>query len=241
MGSIRYTRHCLEAAQGRWPARGAHGGRNAGDRPRAIRVFENGLLELASRAHPVTPGVWFLPLAAWAVLRGAAGPLGLAATLGLFGAGVLLWSGLEYLLHRVVMHGLLRHAETDARRFRAFMVHGYHHEFPNDRMRLVMPPMISWPIALIVAAAWRVVFGPLAWAPVLGGTMTGYVAYDWIHYYTHHAHPRTRLGKWLRRWHMRHHFEDENAFYGISSPLWDLLLGTARATSTPLHPNEETS
>ncbi len=58
------------------------------------------------------------------------------------------------------------------------------------------------------------------------GLKAGYVAYDWTHYYTHHAKPKTALGKFLRRYHMRHHFENENRFYGISSPLWDLVFGT---------------
>jgi sterol desaturase/sphingolipid hydroxylase (fatty acid hydroxylase superfamily) len=71
-----------------------------------------------------------------------------------------------------------------------------------------------------------VVFGPAVFFQILAGTMAGYVAYDWIHYYTHHAKPKTALGKFLRRYHMRHHFENENRFYGISSPLWDLVLGT---------------
>ncbi len=239
MAFIRYTQECLDAAQGLWPARGAHEGRLQSERPKTIRVFESRFLEFISQAHPVTPGIWFLPLAAWSLWSGSAGPLGLLRTVGLFLFGVLLWTAVEYALHRSLMHGFLRHADTPARKFRAFMVHGYHHEFADDRMRLVMPPMISWPIAAVVAALWRFAFGPAAWFPIMGGTMTGYVAYDWIHYYTHHARPKTRLGKWLRRYHMRHHFEDENAFYGISSPLWDVVLGTFRRNTPNAAPAKE--
>ncbi len=143
---------------------------------------------------------------------------------------MLFFTFFEYGLHRVVFHGLIRLAERDARfRFTAFMAHGYHHEFPNDGARLVMPPLISWPLALIFAGIYRLLLGPANWVPLLAGTMTGYIAYDWVHYYTHHFHPTTRLGKWLRAYHLRHHFQDHNAFFGISTPLWDLVFGTYRS------------
>lgn len=228
MPLLRYTQDCLDAAQGLWPAHGNHPGRLERDRPKTIRVFENPLLEAMSKSHPVTPGVWFGPIVAYGLWSGASG-YGLWRTSGLFLFGALLWSALEYFLHRVVMHGALRDVDTPEKRFRAFMIHGYHHEFPDDRLRLVMPPMGSWPIGAGIALLWRLAFGPGAWLVIFAGTAAGYVAYDWIHYYTHHARPKTWLGKWLRRYHMRHHFENENRFYGISHPLWDIVFGTFKS------------
>lgn len=226
MPLVEYTQDCLDAAQGLWPAHGDHPGHKQSERPKAIRFFKNAVLEFISRAHWTTPGIWFGPIVAYALYWGSVGPMGALRTVELFAFGVLLWSALEYALHRIIMHGALRDNGTPEKKFRAFFLHGYHHEFPDDPMRLVMPPMGSWPIAFMIGCVWRLAFGPLAWLPILAGTMAGYVAYDWIHYYTHHAKPKTALGKFLRRYHMRHHFENENRFYGISSPLWDLVLGT---------------
>jgi sterol desaturase/sphingolipid hydroxylase (fatty acid hydroxylase superfamily) len=194
-----------------------------------------------SRAHPVTPGVWFGPFIVWALVTtpariarmpGGTGHLDTIArtTPLLFIAGVVVFSLFEYALHRLAFHGLMRWAVKDARvRFAAFMAHGYHHEFPDDRSRLVMPPMISWPLAALFAGLYLGLLGPERGLPMLAGTMTGYIAYDWIHYYTHHFRPRSRLGKWLRAYHLRHHHQDPNAFFGISSPLWDLAFGTYRS------------
>jgi len=151
------------------------------------------------------------------------------ATLGYFALGWLVFSLFEYFLHRTVFHGLMRIAHDPASRFRAFMAHGYHHEFPDDQWRLVMPPMISWPLAIGFAGFYYFAFGAANFFPVLTGTMAGYIAYDWIHYYTHHFRPRAGPGKWLRAYHMRHHYEDGNAYFGISSPLWDLVFGTFRS------------
>jgi sterol desaturase/sphingolipid hydroxylase (fatty acid hydroxylase superfamily) len=225
---VRYTRECLETAHGgHWLTDKPEGARPGGRR--TIRVFENPVLELLSRAHPVTPGIWFGPFIIWAAVSSPR-EIGAARALGLFAAGALVFSLFEYGLHRLVFHGLIRLAErNDAARFAAFMAHGYHHEFPNDGSRLVMPPMISWPLALLFFGAYWALLGPAQWLPMLAGTMAGYIAYDWVHYYTHHAHPRTRLGKWVRTYHLRHHFQDHDAFYGISSPLWDLIFRTYRS------------
>jgi sterol desaturase/sphingolipid hydroxylase (fatty acid hydroxylase superfamily) len=224
---IRYTRECLDAVNGHWvTGRPASRGRA---RARTIRVFQNPLLEITSRAHPITPGVWFGPFIAYAWVT-APGAVGWAATAGLFAAGMLGFSLFEYGLHRFVFHGLMRLAERDPRyRFAAFMAHGYHHEFPDDPSRLVMPPMISWPLAALFALVYASLLGARLSVPLLGGTMAGYLGYDWIHYYTHHFRPRTRLGKWMRAYHLRHHYQDPNAFFGISSPLWDVVFGTFRS------------
>lgn len=226
---IRYTDECLETAHhGAWLGDQPEKPRRSG-RPQTIRVFKNGLLELTSRAHPITPGVWFGPFIVWAWVSSPA-VLGWARTAALFAAGAAVFTLFEYGLHRVVFHGLIRAAERDPKwRFMAFMAHGYHHEFPNDKSRLVMPPMISWPLAVMFAAVYWLLLGGAQCLPMLAGTMAGYIAYDWVHYYTHHFHPTTRLGKWVRTYHLRHHFQDHNAFFGISSPLWDLAFGTYRS------------
>ena len=57
--------------------------------------------------------------------------------------------------------------------------------------RLVMPPMISWPLAVIFARALLAAARPARHLPMLAGTMAGYIAYDWVHYYTHHSRPTT--------------------------------------------------
>ncbi len=226
---IRYTEECLQTAHhGAWLGDLPEKPRRS-TQPKTIRVFRNGFLELTSKAHPITPGVWFGPFIVWSWVS-SPDAIGLVRTAVLFASGVLVFSFFEYALHRVVFHGLIRAAERNSSmRFAAFMAHGYHHEFPNDGMRLVMPPMISWPLAVLFFGAYWALLGREQWLPMLAGTMAGYIAYDWVHYYTHHARPKTRLGKWVRAYHLRHHYQDHNAFFGISSPLWDLAFGTYKS------------
>ena len=104
------------------------------------------------------------------------------------------------------------------------VIHGIHHDYPWDRDRLVMPPTVT---ALLAAAVW---FGfrflgaaEHAW---MAGVVSGYVWYDLTHYYLHHAAPTTAFGKWLRRYHLVHHFQTPEVRYGITTPLWDYVFRT---------------
>jgi len=107
-----------------------------------------------------------------------------------------------------------------------FIIHGVHHDHPNDKMRLVMPPGASIPLALLFAGVFWLVFGLPTGYPLFAGFLVGYLTYDYMHYYLHHFVPRSDVGKRLREQHMRHHFQDHRYGYGVSSPLWDAVFGT---------------
>lgn len=186
------------------------------------RLFENPLLDKLSRVHWSTPLVLYGPfvlLLAYLSLK-AFNPLVVAgATLG----GYFIWTLIEYFGHRYLFHTEFPGA-FGARLH--FLMHGVHHVHPNDPLRLVMPPLLSAPIMLIALAVARFVFGlPLGY-PVLMGFIIGYICYDLVHYYVHHAEPKTKLGLTLRRLHMLHHFRDPARAYGVSAPWWDYVFGT---------------
>jgi sterol desaturase/sphingolipid hydroxylase (fatty acid hydroxylase superfamily) len=107
-----------------------------------------------------------------------------------------------------------------------FIIHGVHHDHPNDKMRLVMPPAVSIPLAGLFFLGFSLLFGAPAAYPIFAGLIAGYLLYDYTHYYLHHFVPRSDLGKRLREQHMRHHFQDHRFGYGVSSPLWDVVFGT---------------
>lgn len=225
MHPLRYTRACLKAAR-RWPPPGSstatsHRG------PTSVRVFEAEWVErIFAQAHPVTPLLWFAPIlfiAAHHTLK--ADPTRRLVAVPVFLAGWLAWSLIEYLLHRFLFH---IDARTSKERLRAFLMHGYHHEYPNDKMRLVAPPLMSWPLALVVGVMTRLLVGPDYWLSAYAGLTVGYLAYDYIHYYCHHFRPTRGPGKWLRTYHMLHHHRDRTSRFGVSSPLWDFVFDTYR-------------
>jgi len=194
-------------------------------RHRGFKVLKNNFMErFIGTSHWAMPGLWFVPVIALC-LWDALGRRGLPGwQVGLvFGGGVLGWTLVEYILHRWVFHlaplgpPLLKEIQ--------YVMHGYHHDFPDDPGRLVAPPALSWPIATVLVLLYSLAFGAW-WTTLFAGTVAGYLAYDWMHYYTHHAKPKTKVGKFLRRFHYEHHFGMANSQFGLSSPLWDLLLGT---------------
>lgn len=216
-----FTEELIETALGRNPPS------KRKDRPKTIAVFKNSFLEnYLARAHWVTPGVWFLPIAAYGMYRGLTNPhYGWPVALGLFALGWLIWSLVEYCLHRFLFHSLVPTEEHPER----YLAHAYHHDFPDDPWRLVMVPLGSWPLGVIFAVVFRLAFGAEYWLPAYAGAAVGYVGYDWIHYYTHHARPTGGLGRWMRMYHLQHHFDHSPTRYGVSSPLWDFVFGTYRS------------
>jgi dihydroceramide fatty acyl 2-hydroxylase len=186
-------------------------------------MFESRLLDACSRVHPTVPILIFGPaiaaLTAWSLQS-----MSVAITIALALGGYGLWTLFEYWLHRIVFHFEPDHG-IGARLH--WIIHGVHHEHPNDPLRLVMPPAVSVPLGAVVFGLLYLAFGS-SYAPGLGaGFFTGYLAYDMIHYYVHHASPRGRIGRMLRERHMRHHFQDETKGYGISAPYWDEVFRTS--------------
>jgi dihydroceramide fatty acyl 2-hydroxylase len=138
--------------------------------------------------------------------------------------GYGLWTLTEYWLHRIVFHF---EPEDGFGAKLHWLIHGVHHEHPNDPNRLVMPPSASIPLAAIFLIGYRVVFGAPAWLAVSAGFLVGYVVYDTMHWYLHHRIPRSRIGRRLRELHLRHHFQDDTRGFGISAPYWDRVFHTA--------------
>ena len=186
------------------------------------RMFKRDWMDRLSRVHPAVPVVIFLPaIVVLGVL--SFGRMAALPALGLILAGYLLWTLSEYWIHRAIFH--FEPEDGLGARFH-WIVHGVHHDHPNDPLRLVMPPSVSVPgSSLFLVGFWLVLGLPTAFA-VGTGFLIGYLVYDMTHYYLHHARPRTRPGRWLRELHMRHHFQDHERGFGISAPYWDKVFGT---------------
>ena len=146
-------------------------------------------------------------------------PIGMVA--GLFVLGILIWTLVEYTMHRCAFH--------------------------YDQERLGKTPSFSWCTACtmtirMMPAGWfaaereysssihllrtfLAIFGHLAPTP-FAGLLFGYLCYDMIHYATHHFPIKRGVWLWLKQYHMRHHYKDEHIGYGVKSPLWDYVFRT---------------
>ena len=126
------------------------------------------------------------------------------------------------------MHRLVFHFEPEEGPFARlhWIIHGVHHDHPNDPLRLVMPPSVSLPLAAAFYGLFVLVMDTPAANVFAAGFLFGYLVYDMTHYHVHHHKPGTRLGKLMRELHMRHHFQDDKRGFGVSAPFWDYVFGT---------------
>ena len=190
-----------------------------------VRMFESDFMEFFSRVHPVTPLVLYMPVVGYMLYASVwQRQLSILAVTALFLLGVLLWTLTEYLIHRYVFH---YEPKTRWGKRLHYVIHGVHHDYPNDARRLVMPPVVSIPLAFLFYGLFLLFFGSLT-PPVFAGLVFGYVCYDMLHYATHHLAMKRGASLWLKQYHLRHHFKDDEVGYGISSPLWDYVFRTTR-------------
>ncbi len=196
-----------------------------------IRLFHSDFLEFFTHIHPAVVAVVWGPVAliflglAVAGRPGDVSPLYIPAA---FVIGALIWTLAEYTLHRFLFHFRPRNAWQERL---SFLMHGVHHAQPMEKSRLVMPPPVSIPLAVVFYFIFRLLVGGLLgvqlWvAPLFSGFVAGYLAYDLIHYSLHHVRLPAGYPQFLRRHHMQHHSQLPMSRYGVSSPLWDYVFGT---------------
>lgn len=195
-----------------------------GSTEQSIRLFKNDFLESLSHVHPIVPLLVWSPVVGVLLYRSyVVHELALPGMLGVGILALLFWTLTEYFLHRVVFHW---QAGSRAGKWLVYTFHGIHHDAPQDKTRLVMPPV---PAFLIMMLLWLLfsLFIPKPWLePFLGFYVTGYLIYDYIHYATHHFRMQGAIGTFLRRYHLQHHFSRPDAHFGVSSPLWDIVFRT---------------
>jgi len=108
-------------------------------------MFDSNTLDRLSRVHPMVPPLIFGPAIIALLVVGARGEPTTLQVIGLVIAGYLFWTLTEYWLHRLIFH--FEPEEGIGARFH-WIIHGVHHDHPNDPLRLVMPPSVSVPLAL---------------------------------------------------------------------------------------------
>ena len=187
------------------------------------KLFDNPILERLTHTHiavPITMFVVFsigLLIYAFTYARLPFYLIGL-----LFTTGLLLFTLVEYLVHRYVFH---MPASTPKKAKLQYTIHGVHHEYPKDKTRLAMPPVMSAVIALALLWITTSLMGDYAYA-FLPGFVLGYSGYLFVHYITHAYPPPANAFKILWINHSVHHYKAQNKAFGVSSPLWDYVFGT---------------
>lgn len=172
-------------------------------------------------------------LCIFGVLFAAAAGVGLgdelerpALFVALFTAGLLAWTMIEYLLHRLAFHG--------------FAPHYQHHADPTDPVWIVAPLWLSLSASAALFAGFSL--AARSWtggASIISGVIAGYMAYEAIHLRIHGPAAGGNLLRALRKHHYYHHFASDRVCFGVTSPLWDWVFrsvpGNRSSTDSAIH------
>lgn len=190
----------------------------------SIRIFKSDFLERFTHIHPALPLLFWTPIIAFVVGRGYyVHELSIVTLFYLFVGAIVFWSIAEYFLHRVIFHFNPIGPISDRL---LFLLHGIHHDDPEDPTRLVMPPLVGVLIGIPFYVLFLSVLGPEMADPFFGFFLMGYLWYDYSHYAIHHFKPRTAWGRMIKQNHMLHHYADPSQRFGVSTPFWDYVMRT---------------
>lgn len=143
-------------------------------------------------------------------------------------AGALVFFVSEYTTHRFLLHAPPRKHPFVLRL--QHRLHYDHHVDPNDLRLLFLPLWFVVPVVvLFLAIAFAITRHPGASASALLGAVLALLYYEWVHYVAHIPFvPRTRFGRWIKKYHLRHHFKNERLWFGVTNPSMDVVGRTFR-------------
>ena len=141
--------------------------------------------------------------------------------------GIFKWTLIEYILHRFLFHSEEYLPNHRLAFFCHFLLHGIHHAFPWDPLRLVFPITMGYSIlCFLILPYLNLVFPEHLQPSIKIGLIIGYILYDEIHYFSHHASPKQGYLKYVKMYHMAHHYRDGDNGYGVSQKFWDVVFNT---------------
>ncbi len=196
---------------------------HAHDEHASVQLFQNKFLDSLTRTHIAVPVSMFFLYAAgliwWTKVSTSLSNVHIAL---LFTGGMLLFTLVEYLVHRYVYH---IKPTTEARRKFQWTMHGVHHEYPKDKKRLALPPALSVVIGTLLLGIFRLTLGEYGFS-FLAGFMALYALYLIVHYAVHMFKMPRNFMKVLWLNHAIHHYSEDEVMFGVSSPIWDYVFGT---------------
>jgi sterol desaturase/sphingolipid hydroxylase (fatty acid hydroxylase superfamily) len=130
--------------------------------------------------------------------------------------GAALWTLVEYVIHRFILHHVVFIRD----------MHDLHHRAPTELIDTPIWLSFSFMLAGVLLPSWWV-FGFGIASGFTIGMAIGYLTYGLMHHAMHHWRIRhdTYLYRAKRR-HAQHHASVDEGNYGVSSPLWDYVFGT---------------
>jgi 4-hydroxysphinganine ceramide fatty acyl 2-hydroxylase len=180
-----------------------------------FRHGSNAVLALALLAGIVTFALGIVPFSFLAALIGAA-----------------VFFSSEYTTHRFLFH-----AQPSKMPWLLKLQHRLHYDHHIDPPKLELLFLPLWfviPTALLYYAVFLAITRNAALALSLTfGSICALLYYEWVHYVAHVPFsPVTPFGRYIKKYHLWHHFKNEKFWYGVTNPSMDFVGVTYRDVDT---------
>lgn len=190
----------------------------------STRMFRSDFIEALSKVHFSVPLILFIPVVLFCLYHAViSSELTLINGVLFFGFGLFIWTITEYIMHRFIFH--FKPKGQFGKRVH-FIFHGVHHDYPKDKLRLVLPPIVSIPLASFFYMLFRILISGDEFYSFFAAFIIGYLLYDMIHYAIHHQQLKGKLWNILKTHHLKHHYVHSEKGFGVTNSLWDKIANT---------------
>ena len=178
---------------------------------------------------------------AFAAVRAFLGPLrwsDLAAAAAFLAVEPLI----EWAVHSWVLHARPWRVLGHTFELSATRGHRRHHEDPLNLDLVFVPGWVLVWFAPAATVLLFVVLPPRLVATLLATGSGALLAYEWTHYLIHTSYrPRSRYYRHLWRHHRLHHYRNEGSWFGVTTAVGDVILGTCpRGADVSVSPTART-
>jgi 4-hydroxysphinganine ceramide fatty acyl 2-hydroxylase len=179
--------------------------------PTFFRHGSNAVLALAIIASIITFSTHVVPFSFVAALIGAA---------------VFFVS--EYTTHRFLFH-----AQPSTMPWLLGLQHRLHYDHHIDPPKLELLFLPLWfviPTTLVYYGVYvAITLNPALALSLTIGSICALLFYEWVHYVAHVPfNPITPFGRYVKKYHLWHHFKNERFWYGVTNPSMDFVGATYR-------------
>ena len=142
--------------------------------------------------------------------------------------GALVFFSSEYTTHRFLFH-----AKPSQIGWLLKLQHRLHYDHHIDPPKLELLFLPLW-FVIPVVALYYALYAAITHNPALAlslvfGSACALTYYEWVHYVAHVPFvPVTPFGKYIKKYHLWHHFKNEHFWFGVTNPSMDYLGNTYR-------------
>jgi len=143
-------------------------------------------------------------------------------------AGAAIFFGSEYTTHRFLFH-----AQPSKQPWLLKLQHRLHYDHHIDPPQLDLLFLPWWFVVPTVAIYWGI-YAAITHSYALAfslafGSLCALFYYEWVHYVAHVPfNPVTPFGRYMKKYHLWHHFKNEHFWYGVTNPSMDYAVASYR-------------